>query len=356
MIEKPKASVMPSPKRRQHKVDYKHADDSSDDDFEHRRANRPRGYRPGVYREDSLVKRQAESDKVDSGWDTDSHYDPRDKYYLSADDDPFDLYTSERKSSTTRKHGSNRRSPSAQRSPDRGTSSRRAPSHPHSHGRSRHHSPSRTRPRDDKNGTTSRHKSTAATSHHSKTTSSSHAGHSRPKPSRASSSYLNTSRPRPTRAGSSYSAPRSSRPRPVRGLSHNSSQTKPKFPKDIVKILDPEHVGTLSKLLEDFPWEQAAKVALQAGTVAAIKVGTDSVPWPVKGTKIASAALGAAVVDHVFRPKKRGGVKYAAMRHLAELAVGNLVVGPAMGRAGNRGSGGSGRSGGGGGGGGGGRR
>ncbi|CAN8102564.1 unnamed protein product [Discula destructiva] len=81
---------------------------------------------------------------------------------------------------------------------------------------------------------------------------------------------------------------------------------------------------------------QAGKVALQAGTVAAIKVGTDSIPWPVKATKIGSAALGAAVVDHVFRPQKKGGVKYAAMRHLAEVAVGNLVVGPALGKASSR--------------------
>lgn len=338
---------MPSPKRHQHKVDYKNADFSSDDGFEHRKARRPRAYRPGVQREDSLIKREAQSEKVDSGWDTDSYYNPRDKYYLSASDDPFDLYTPERKSSAKREqHSRDRRSPSTYRSPDHGSSSRKAPSHQHSHGRSRHHSPSRTRPRDDKDGGTGRHKSTTGTSHHSKTASKSHASQSRPKPSRAGSSYLSTSRPPVTRAGSSYSAARSSRPRPVRGLSHTSSQTKPKFPKDLTKLLDPETVGSLSKLLEDFPWEQAGKVALQAGTVAAIKVGTDSVPWPVKGTKIASAALGAAVVDHVLRPKKRGGVKYAAMRHLAELAVGNLVVGPAMGRAGNRGSGGGGGGGG----------
>lgn len=88
---------------------------------------------------------------------------------------------------------------------------------------------------------------------------------------------------------------------------------------------------------EDFNWSDAAKVAMQAGTVAAIKVGTDEIPWPVKGTKIASAALGAAVVDHVLKPKKKGGIKYAAMRHLAEVAVGNLVVGPAIGRAGGGG-------------------
>lgn len=85
--------------------------------------------------------------------------------------------------------------------------------------------------------------------------------------------------------------------------------------------------------MKDFPWDEAGKVALQAGTVAAIKVGTDSIPWPVKATKIGSAALGAAVVDHVFKPKKKGGIKYTAMRHLAEVAVGNFVVGPAMGKA-----------------------
>jgi hypothetical protein len=56
-------------------------------------------------------------------------------------------------------------------------------------------------------------------------------------------------------------------------------------------------------------------------------------PWRTKGTKIASAALGAAVVDHVLKPEKRGGVKYAAMRHLAEVAVGNIVV-PALGKVG----------------------
>lgn len=112
----------------------------------------------------------------------------------------------------------------------------------------------------------------------------------------------------------------------------------------LARFLDPEE---LQRLLEDFPWEEAGKVALQAGTVAAIKVGSDSVPWPVKGTKIASAALGAAVVDHVLKPKKRGGVKYAAIRHMAEVAVGNVVVGPALGSLSGGGGSGGGKSGGG---------
>ncbi|KAJ0114006.1 hypothetical protein J7T55_010250 [Diaporthe amygdali] len=105
----------------------------------------------------------------------------------------------------------------------------------------------------------------------------------------------------------------------IRGLSHNSRQTKPK-PK------------TNKMPWEDFPWEDAAKVAFQAGGVALMKVGTEQMPWQIKGTKVASAALGAAVVDHVLKPKKRGGVKYAAMRHLAEVAVGNMVVSPALGK------------------------
>lgn len=67
---------------------------------------------------------------------------------------------------------------------------------------------------------------------------------------------------------------------------------------------------------------------MQAGTVAAIKVGMGPEPWAKKGVKIASAAMGAAVVDHIVKPKTKVGIKYSATRHLAELAIGNLVAGP----------------------------
>lgn len=73
-------------------------------------------------------------------------------------------------------------------------------------------------------------------------------------------------------------------------------------------------------------------MALQAGTVAACKVGSEPIPWTAKGTKIASAALGAAVVDHVLQPKKKNGVKYTALRYLTEFAMGSIVVGPALGK------------------------
>lgn len=292
---------MASPKRHKSKVDHKDTDHSSDDDLS-RRKNHPRGYRPPIERQDSLVK--ARIDHEDSDWDTD--YNPKDKYYLSSDDDPLDLYPPESKSPPTRqrsRQGSwERKSPLKDRDTDRGSSSRKEPSHSRSHAHARHHSPSRphsrsrerddkasqprprdhkdspSRPRGDKDGSPRKHKSTTATFTRSKPPSDSHASHSRPKPSRGSSSHHNSSRPRPTRSGSSYthSASRSSRPRPVRGLSHNSSQTKakPKIPKDLARLVGPEGIGELSKLLEEFPWQEAGRVAMQAGTVA----GKCSVP------------------------------------------------------------------------------
>lgn len=314
---------MPSSKRHQSRFDHEDVDHSSDDDLG-RRKNQPRGYRPPIQREDSLVKTPA--DHRESDWDTD--YNPRSKYYLSSDDDDDDDVDDDEKhphfrspgsKSPPRSHGSrqrggswDRRSPSKHRGPERGGASRKEPSHPRSHAHSRLHSPSRShshtrerdeksshsrprdhegshsRPRGDKDGPPRKHKATTADdSSRLNPAPGSHASRSRPKPSRpkpprAPSSYHTGSRPRPTRAASSYthSASRSSRPRPVRGLSHNSGQTKPKpkpkpkIPKDLARLVGPEGVGELSKMLEDFPWQEAGKVAMQAGTVA----GTYHVP------------------------------------------------------------------------------
>ncbi|KAI7786254.1 hypothetical protein LA080_004075 [Diaporthe eres] len=271
---------MPSPRRPKSSVDYFDGHNSSEDDSSHRRSTRPRGYGPKLQRgisETSLMRQERKAENIDNDsqveWDTD--YDPRDKYYLSAEDDPLDSHVPERKETA------------------------------------RNQDP-------DENDHDNKHKSSEPPSK-----PSSHASRPRPRPSRASSSYLSAvRRPQVKRAGSSFkSASRTRprpRPRPVRNLSHNSRQPKPK---------------TTNKMpWEDFPWEDAAKVAFQAGGVALMKVGAEQMPWRTKGTKIASAALGAAVVDHVLKPDKRGGVKYAAMRHLAEVAVGNMVVSPAIGK------------------------
>lgn len=274
----------------------------------------------------------------DSQFESDTDYDPRDKYYLSGEDDPLDSHLSERRETSRNQIGRDHKSHSRHGSSQPGSSSRSGHTHSRSHGSShghhhhhhhhshRHshsqsHSHSHSRDLDD-DDRTDRQKASAPPSK-----PSSHASRPRPRPSRASSSYLSAvRRPQVKRAGSSYKTasrtrPRP-RPRPVRSLSRNSKQAKPKSNK---------------MPWEDFPWEDAAKVAVQAGGVALMKVGTEQMPWQTKGTKIASAALGAAVVDHVLKPNKRGGVKYAAMRHLAEVAVGNIVVGPALGKVGGGG-------------------
>ncbi|KUI55164.1 hypothetical protein VP1G_10725 [Cytospora mali] len=312
---------MPSDRRQRRSVNNTHGDDSSDDGHS-RRKSRPRGYNSRLQRgtsENSLIKTEKKDDeKDDSQWDTD--YDPRDKYYLSAEDDPFDLSFSRRDVPSRNERSSrDRESSGKHHSPHHGSPSRNGHKSSHSHGHTHRQAHPHSHSRDKKDDSIDRHKSTS----HAKPDSA--VARPRPRPSRASSSRLNTiRRPRATRAGSSHITPRTrARPGPARGLSHHGRQTKPKS----------EHAGSKPwDRLQDINWEDAAKVALQAGTVAACKVGSEPIPWTAKGTKIASAALGAAVVDHVLQPKKRNGVKYTALRYLTEFAVGSMVVGPALGK------------------------
>jgi hypothetical protein len=55
-------------------------------------------------------------------------------------------------------------------------------------------------------------------------------------------------------------------------------------------------------------------------------------PWMgAKGTKVATAALGAALVDTFMgqkHPKKVGGVRHKAMRRATEAALGKVIVEP----------------------------
>lgn len=345
---------MPSPRRPKTSVDYLDGHISSEDESSHKRSTRPRGYSPKLQRgisETSLMRQERKAEEMDndSQFESDTDYDPRDKYYLSAEDDPLDSHLPERKETARNHLGKDHKSHSRHSSSQPGSSLRSGHthsrshgsshghhhhhhSHRHSHSQSHSHSHSHSRDLDHHDDHHDRHKQPAPSSK-----PSSQASRPRPRPSRASSSYLSAiRRPQMKRAGSSYNSasrvrPRP-RPRPVRGLSHNSRQTNPKINNS--KQTNPK---TSKMPWEDFPWEDAAKVALQAGGVALMKVGTEQMPWRTKGTKIASAALGAAVVDHVLKPNKRGGVKYAAMRHLAEVAVGNMVVSPALGKVGGSG-------------------
>ncbi len=77
----------------------------------------------------------------------------------------------------------------------------------------------------------------------------------------------------------------------------------------------------------------AMRVALEAGAVAALKQRNDPSPWiGMKGTKVAAAAIRAAAIDTFMErkaPKRKGGISHAVMKQATTLALGNLVLGPA---------------------------
>lgn len=59
-----------------------------------------------------------------------------------------------------------------------------------------------------------------------------------------------------------------------------------------------------------------ARTAFSAGAQAAIKSRNDPSPWlGAKGAKVATAALGAALVDGFMAEKHPGGVRHEALRH-----------------------------------------
>lgn len=77
----------------------------------------------------------------------------------------------------------------------------------------------------------------------------------------------------------------------------------------------------------------AARVALQAGAQAAYKLRDDPSPWVgEKGVRVASAALGAGIVDGIVgsrHPKmRRGGMRHQAMREATEFGLKQFVVQP----------------------------
>lgn len=76
-------------------------------------------------------------------------------------------------------------------------------------------------------------------------------------------------------------------------------------------------------------WLGAARIAMQAGAVAAMKVRGDPGPWiGPKGASVATAALGAAMVDTLVEhriPAAKGGMRHAVAKGVAQSALGNLV-------------------------------
>lgn len=77
----------------------------------------------------------------------------------------------------------------------------------------------------------------------------------------------------------------------------------------------------------------AARTALEAGAVAAVKLRNDPSPWiGMKGTKVATTAIGAALVDTLVDkryPKVKGGMRHAVAKQATQVALANLVAKPA---------------------------
>ena len=253
-----------------------------------------------------------EHDDTDA-WDTD--YDPKDKYYLSAEDDPYNLYAPERKMTQYQDGAGDLELPDHDR---KHSSPRRHHHHSHS---DRHDSADRRKPASD-----SKPKSSSAPQ----------ASRPRPRTYRAGSSYTTPSRPRAHRAGSSYT----SRPRMNRGVSHTHTKSRrPGTTRAVSHGGTGKSVRTKPRPVAAIPWGQAATCALEAGAVAAIKASHAPGPLSQKGAKVVTAALGAAVVDTFLSkkmPKTKGGIRHAAMREVAEAALGNFVVGPVASGGGRR--------------------
>ncbi|CAK7220890.1 hypothetical protein SBRCBS47491_004341 [Sporothrix bragantina] len=87
-------------------------------------------------------------------------------------------------------------------------------------------------------------------------------------------------------------------------------------------------------------WESAARNALRAGTMAALSSHSAPGSWfGNKGTRVATAALGAALVDTYMghrHPESVNGVRHTAMRQAAEYAISSIVAEPIMQRAARR--------------------
>ncbi|CAK7198152.1 hypothetical protein SEUCBS139899_000810 [Sporothrix eucalyptigena] len=84
-------------------------------------------------------------------------------------------------------------------------------------------------------------------------------------------------------------------------------------------------------------WESAARNALRAGTMAALSSHSAPGSWlGNKGTRVATAALGAALVDTYMghrHPESVNGVRHTAIRQAAEYAISSIVAEPIMERA-----------------------
>ncbi|TDZ27984.1 hypothetical protein CTRI78_v012186 [Colletotrichum trifolii] len=98
---------------------------------------------------------------------------------------------------------------------------------------------------------------------------------------------------------------------------------------------------------------EAAQTAFRVGSQAALQMRNEPGPWiGEKGTRVATAALGAALVDTFVGHKAsnmKGGMRHQALRQACEMGIRNFVMQPAVNTANHRNRSGDGGDGGGGG-------
>ncbi|WQF89647.1 hypothetical protein CDEST_14661 [Colletotrichum destructivum] len=123
-----------------------------------------------------------------------------------------------------------------------------------------------------------------------------------------------------------YAQP-SSQQRPVRGRSMPRKGVKGVGPAGSARPRAKSAVGYAAL-------GEAAQTAFRVGSQAALQMRSEPGPWiGEKGTRVATAALGAALVDTFVGHKAtgiRGGMRHQALRQACEMGIRNFVIQPTV--------------------------
>ncbi|KAB5576459.1 hypothetical protein GE09DRAFT_623105 [Coniochaeta sp. 2T2.1] len=299
----------------------------------------------------------------------DSYYNPRDKYYLSGDDEPdFHPYFASRKDDSVPRRRREESPPRHRResharyeSPARYESRYESPTRYESPPRRRREaSPPRRRrtsPSRDRRGTKSQ---TRSHSSDDRRLAQLYADEEQDRASRyaGAASTVGSSRHRssttvpPPRSDHSHDNDRDYDHRPSR---RDTASSRHHYPPSSSKSHHPKRSSTQpasahrnrtasrssstskstrsKRQQSQDMFGSAARAALAAGAMAASKLNDDPGPWVgAKGTKVITTALGAAMVDTFIeqrKPDMKGSMMHGVAKQVATFALGNLVTKPA---------------------------
>ncbi|KAK3390973.1 hypothetical protein B0H63DRAFT_520173 [Podospora didyma] len=121
------------------------------------------------------------------------------------------------------------------------------------------------------------------------------------------------------------------RPQPSRRRDHSSSSSSD-------DSTPPSSPGEHERKGHEI-WMGAARVAMEAGAMAALKMRDDDSPWiGTKGAKVVAAALGAAGVETFMEqrhPDRKGGIRHTVMRQATPMLL-SLALRPAANATGKK--------------------